>query len=542
MHLTRREALQLLLGAPLAATACRKPSHRFSGEIRGAGVEVGHRLRTPLQDATFERAVGVERHVKIAIVGAGPSGLNAAWRCQRLGEQDYVLFDLEQKAGGTALFGTDGVSHYPWGAHYVPMPSPQNRALTELLREMNVIERGRHGHFEPKEEFRVRELEERLFIDGAWRPGLYPEHGAQPEDYAELQRFQREVARWVAFRDARGRRAFAVPVSRCSDAAELKALDRISAKAWLDARGFRSRRLLWFIEYACRDDYGLTLEQTSAWAMLFYFAARADENGRDSAPFLTWPEGNGRLVKHLSQAIGPRLRTGKLVTDVVVQEDRVQLAIFDVEHSRLERWTAEHAILAVPKFLLPRIFRPFREQPPAHLEPFSYGAWMVANLHLTRRPEGAGVAWDNVIYDSQSLGYVVATHQRFQDFGPTIWTYYQPLTDPDPKRARAQLLALDHQDTCDAIVADLGRAHSDLASTLERIDLFRWGHAMVRPTPGVIWGGAREQASRPYGRVHFAHSDLSGVALFEEAQDWGVRAAEAVLRQQGRTFEPLVQA
>ena len=34
--------------------------------------------------------------------------------------------------------------------------------------------------------------------------------------------------------------------------------------------------------------------------------------------------------------------------------------------------------------------------------------------------------------------------------------------------------------------------------------------------------------SRPLGLVHFAHTDLSGLSLFEEAVHWGGRAAAEV--------------
>jgi hypothetical protein len=57
----------------------------------------------------------------------------------------------------------------------------------------------------------------------------------------------------------------------------------------------------------------------------------------------------------------------------------------------------------------------------------------------------------------------------------------------------------------------------------------RWGHAMVSPRPVFLWGGEREKATRPYRNVHFAHTDLSGVALFEEAFYHGLRAANEVL-------------
>ena len=63
----------------------------------------------------------------------------------------------------------------------------------------------------------------------------------------------------------------------------------------------------------------------------------------------------------------------------------------------------------------------------------------------------------------------------------------------------------------------------------ERVDVMRWGHAMIRPRPGFIWGQARLTAARPYRGIHFANTDLSGVALFEEAFYHGLRAADEVL-------------
>jgi hypothetical protein len=84
-------------------------------------------------------------------------------------------------------------------------------------------------------------------------------------------------------------------------------------------------------------------------------------------------------------------------------------------------------------------------------------------------------------------------------------------------------------------VLDLQTAHPDLMDYLKRVDLWRWGHAMVRPSPGFIWGPERKAAAAPRGRVHFAHCDLSGFALFEEAQYWGLRAADAVLARRRGT-------
>jgi protoporphyrinogen oxidase len=275
--------------------------------------------------------------------------------------------------------------------------------------------------------------------------------------------------------------------------------------------------------------------------MLFYFASRFHEAGESSAAFLTWPEGNGRLVSHLARSAGARLVTGQLVSDVVPDETGVDLAVLDVRSGQLRRYRADAVVLAAPQFVAAKILRPWRDAPPNHVRAFSYGAWFVANLHLSRRPRSSGheLAWDNVLYDSPSLGYVVATHQRLIDRGPTVFTYYRPLTD-DPVRARQRLSELSHADFCDAILTDLGRAHIDFEECVDRIDVWRWGHAMVRPVPGFIWSDARRKALAPAGRAHFAHSDLSGLALFEEAQDRGVRAAEAILAARGRKFASLL--
>ena len=59
--------------------------------------------------------------------------------------------------------------------------------------------------------------------------------------------------------------------------------------------------------------------------------------------------------------------------------------------------------------------------------------------------------------------------------------------------------------------------------------MFANGHAMMVPRPGLIWGEDRRLLSERRGRVHVAHSDASGLSLFEEANDRGVAAAEAVM-------------
>ena len=75
-------------------------------------------------------------------------------------------------------------------------------------------------------------------------------------------------------------------------------------------------------------------------------------------------------------------------------------------------------------------------------------------------------------------------------------------------------------------MSDLTAAHPELEDLVERLDLYLWGHAMVRPEPGVMWGNDLELRQLRCGAVSFATCDVSGLPLFEEAVFHGLRAAE----------------
>ena len=513
---------------------------------------------------------------KVVIVGGGVSGLSAAWRLLRAGFDDFVLLELEMAPGGTARSGDSPLVPYPWGAHYIPAPMKENPWLVELLSEMGLLD-GNDSDGQPRvaEQFICRDPEERIFYKGRWYEGLYLHAGASGEDEAQLQAFHREIDRWVGWRDSKGRRAFAIPTASGSDDAEVIALDKLTMAEWMDRQSFTSPRLRWLVDYGCRDDYGARMEDTSAWAGIFYFASRVARPGEDARPLVTWPEGNGHLVSHLYNKVRSRVRLGLAVTDIIPdggqdsslpQPDRepkyrraagaggsrkttptseeasrmlaphrtartIDITATDGDGQNAYGFHADNVIFAAPHFLSRHLIRPYRENPPSHIAEFEYGAWMVANLFLKDRPEARGfpLAWDNVLYESPALGYVVATHQRGLDRGPSIFTYYYPLVDRDPRQARQRLISAGWEDWADVTLTDLGHAHPDIRALTERLDVMRWGHAMIRPRPGFMWGGARRAATAPYRGIHFANTDLSGVALFEEAFYHGIRAAEEVL-------------
>ncbi len=530
MPLSRREFLLYGLGAAAGAGAAwrlfrpaSRPSSRILGEIVGASHAIGHRLR----EGRFPPPSATES-IGVAILGGGVAGLSAAWRLAKRGRTDFRVYELEAREGGTSSWGANGVTRFPWGAHYLPGPGPEAVWVRELLEEIGVVV-GHGPDGEPIYDERqiVSEPEERLFLAGAWREGLFPGEGASAEDLRQAGAFRDLMSAFRARRDAAGRRAFAIPVEASARDADLVSLDGMTMGAFLEAHGITSPRVRWWVEYACRDDFGCSLATASAWAGVHYWASRAEDG-----PLLAWPEGNGRLVRALAEAAGPRIETGRLAIRVAPEDRRVVIDLWDPRSDRVTRVTADHAVLAVPRFVAARIVEPWRDAPPAWLREFTYAPWMVANVWVDRVPQGAGfeASWDNVIHDSESLGYVVATHQMPRSApGPSVLTYYRPFVGLDPAAERERMLATRWEAWRDLVLADLSVAHPGIEASISRIDVMLWGHGMIRPTPGFVWGGARAAAATSLGRLRFAHSDLSGIALFEEAQHWGVRAAEEIL-------------
>ena len=506
---------------------------RISGAIVGASHQTGHRLREgafPEPQQTLA--------VSVVIVGGGIAGLSAGWKLAKSGFRDFVVLELEGEAGGNARWGENQISAYPWGAHYLPVPTAESTAVRELLDEMGLVQ-GFGPDNEPRYDPRhlCHAPQERLFIDGGWREGLSARDLLDPDGtgtVAALTAFETQVRRYRDYRDARGRRAFALPVAASTTDAEIVALDQLSMREYFDRAGWSSARLRWYVDYCCRDDYGCTLDTTSAWAGWHYFCSRPDD-----VEYLTWPEGNGRIVRHFMDRLAGHVDTGKLVYRLRPTTDArrdgasaggVDVDVLDTGTEIAARFRARHVIYALPRFTAPHVIEGYALPP--DLGAFTYSPWMVANLTVISLPEGA--AWDNVLYGSPSLGYVVATHQNLRIApGPSVLTYYLPLAVPNPETARTWMLERSWSDWVSLILADLAQADPDIESLVTHVDVMLWGHAMIRPVPGFVWGEARRRAGERHGAIRFAHSDMSGISLFEEAQYHGVLAAEEVMRELG---------
>jgi hypothetical protein len=537
-EITRRGCLAggaLLTGALASGCSALGPP-RFAGTLGGADFTRGHALR----DRTFPPATGPERTARLVIAGGGVAGLAAGWRLRDAGFDDFVLLELEDRAGGNARGGRNAISAYPLGAHYLPIPNREATALRRMLGQFGMIVGTDSDGAPLYDPFQVcADLDERLFWRGSWQEGLFPQTGLTATERAQHDAFERAMADYTHALGHDGKPAFAVPLACSSADPQFTALDRISFAAWLDQRGWTSVPLRAYIRYCCRDDYGTEPDAVSAWAGVHYFASRrgwtsADDRDRE----LTWPEGNARLVALMAGRIGDRIVPAHSVFGARSEDGNALIDVFDHRANASHRLRAGAAILAMPQFVAARICDQV-----GGAQGFSYAPWVVGNVSVDRHPRGPGVplAWDNVSAASDSLGYVVATHQTGSaGEGPTVLTWYMPLSAMTPGQAR-HLLLNRSLDEWQAIVADdLLDLHPDLAGAITRIDVWRWGHAMIRPTPGFLTDPDRLTARALTPPLLRAHSDLSGFSIFEEAHYRGVAAAEAAMHHLGHRFESVL--
>lgn len=535
MKVDRRTAIGI--GAASACAAAVGIAHGFggtempAGNLEGADLARGHRLR----DGGFPAPSRTEE-TGVVIAGGGVAGLAAGWTLAEAGFGDFRLLELEDRVGGNARSGRNTVSAYPLGAHYLPVPNQEAKALHHLLGKLGMIVGEHDGKPVYDPEQLCADLQERLFWRGSWQEGLIPKTGLSKQDSADLTAFQQTMGEWSQRVGDDGKPAFALPIAYSSRDPAITALDRQSFSAWLDAQGWRSPVLRAHVRYAMRDDYGTEPGQVSAWAGIHYFAGRrgwAAEGAADNE--LTWPEGNGRLARLMATRFADRIAPGRIVHRVARDGDAVLVDSFDATANEAVRTRARAAILAMPHFVATRVCPEL-----GNSAAYSYAPWLIANITVDRLPGGRGspLAWDNVSSTSNSLGYVVATHQG-PDAIPagSVLTWYLPLSDMTPADARRLLIERPADEWKRIVRDDLLAMHPDMDDAIRRIDLWRWGHAMIRPVPGFVWGRPPADPEPP---LFLAHSDLSGLSLFEEAHYHGVRAAEGAMTRLGHAHVSLL--
>ncbi|MDX1957215.1 MAG: FAD/NAD(P)-binding protein [Leptospiraceae bacterium] len=495
------------------------------GEILGANSSFGHLLRQKINKVP-EKIISIPT----IIVGAGVSGLSASWHLKKNGFHNFKILELHKNSGGNSSFGENSTSKFPLGAHYLPIPDKNAVYVIKLLEDMGIIQ-GYENNLPIYDPFYLcADPQERLFFQGSWQESLIPTRGINEEDRKEYQEFFNFIESMKTKIGRDGKKAFSIPLEDSSKDKEFLALDEISMYDFMKSKNWNSIPLNWYVEYSSRDDFGVSHKRISAWAGIHYFASRTGRGANcESGSVLTSPEGNGFLVSYLSKFSKDNLVTNTLVYKIT--EDSKILVDTIHEDGTFLRYECSNLIYAAPRFTAKYIIHDYSKISVPEIE---HAPWLIANLTLSERPKGNGVglAWDNVSCYSRSLGYIVANHQDITTLrNKIVITYYLPLDEESSSIERKKALTRTYEDWMKIILPDLEKMHNGISKTIEFASLWVWGHGMSSPGINYLWSKDRKNMLNDFGKIIFAHSDMSGISIFEEAQYRGILAAKKILRK-----------
>lgn len=507
----------------------------IKGSIKGPNAKAGHILRDklplPVPTATHE--------VKTLIIGSGISGLSAARWLKKQGHHDFELLELEDHVGGNSHSGKNDVSAYPLGAHYITIVNNEDTLITGFLQDCGVITGFENNLPVYNEYYLCFDPEERLLINGQWQEGIVPDFGLNAGDKAQVKKFFVLVDEFRKAKGYDGKYAFDIPIDNSSADNKYRALDSITFKEYLHQQKLTSVYLLWYLNYCCKDDYGQKIDKVSAWAGIHYFASRRGKAANaESNAVLTWPEGNGWLTQKLAAEVGDHVRKGNMCYSISHNEQgKVVAGVYNIAKGITSTIIADNVIMATPQFVNQRLFKDAITRPVDYAG-LNYSPWFIANITVNRLPQakGAGLCWDNVAYDTPSVGYVNAGQQTVKlTDEKRVLTWYLPLCDHEPRVARLAAYTRTYEQWMDMMIPELEYMHPGITEDIEQVECWVWGHGMIYPAINYIWGQNRKAAQQPVNNnLFFAHTDLSGVSIFEEAFHQGIRAAKQVLAIHGR--------
>jgi protoporphyrinogen oxidase len=476
----------------------------------GASAATGHCI---VRDRGNENPVkpSIRKTYPVVIIGAGVSGLTAGYLLKKSGFDDFIILEMESLYGGNSVSYHDDTLSYPYGAHYLGAINPENKPLIDFLTACGVYENG-----EPNPMHLCHDPKEKLYYNGEWHNSLLPFEALAPHERCLLQKFYDHVHSFTGKKGNDDRYIFDIPLRHSSRDPQYLKLDKITFAEYLKMNGFQSPFIDWYANYCCMDEYGSKSNEISAWAGLHYYASR-----RSNHDILTFENGNGFLVNHLVKPIKKHITTNAVVSKIQ-DSDENGFTIFYTHQNQNHVIAAEKIVMSVPAYIAEKIYTDF------HITkyPDKRTPWLVSNLIFDNLPvdKRLAIAWDNVIFDSSSLGFINSMNQSLKTFQrKLVLTHYQPLSDD--KICRLQLLNMRDEELSRFSLNELDRIYPDLKDHLIKIDLWVHGHGMCSPVIGRISDYLQNRRA-PNRNMIYCHTDRGGISIFEEAFDQGVQAFE----------------
>ncbi len=459
------------------------------------------------------------------IIGGGISGLVTAYRLGKLGITNVLVLEKEDPPGGYSRL--DGPADAPWGQAAAYTVYPYNDNLIEIYTDLDIVtglDEDDAPVLDPK--YVLKLPVNSSFIDGTFYPESWDSgidglpYDQQVKD--DLKAFKADMITWYEFTGTDGLFGFDTPTDASTADADVRALDLVTFAEYIEQRGWSPKVAEFYAPY-CRSAFGSEPSDLSAWAAINFF-------GSEFQPAMSRPGGNAHLAVALAGKVGASKIQTKCFVIQVKNQGSEEVQVTYLKDGAPKTLRAKTAVYAGPRYLasyvLPDLVAAGRNEAAS----FKYTPYIVAAVHVSKTP--AGMGYDNWIQEPMFFtDIIVADWAGLEDpesaplDRPNTLSCYCPLLGDG---RRSELLSTSFEEYEQRILDDLEKVVPGVRETVTGVDIYRWGHAMLAPGKGFVFGEARVGAQAPEGRIHFACHDVDGLPAFENAVGAAYRATAEV--------------
>ena len=472
----------------------------FSISVESAR-KFGHLIRetsqlTPTRELTTD----------YAIIGGGIAGLSAA---TQLNGKDFLLFEANNKLGGSSASGSWKDTYFSIGAHYeLAYPTNYGTEVIELLKELDVI---RFNSANQLYEF----IDDKYVIaDNSIEQCFWK--GNQLNDVLDgadgLEDFKKIL------RSFEGK----MPLPTRLIAKEYHYLNEISFTDFLSEKMTLGKDLERRISYQMLDDWGGKSDEISALAGIHYYMCRPYE--KKEVQVFSPPNGNSYFIEKMVGQLDNlhSIHVNSLARSIRETPNGVEIEIITPE-KEIVLVKAKKMIYAGQKHALKYLLKTDEA-----LFSARYAPWMVMNFICRKGIEFSSWQNDVLTDDLEFLGFVNSTKQKTRSEKYDVFTAYYCFDEKDIARfaefeenPRAIVQA-----TIQLIEEETG---TDLSAYIEHVNVHLMGHAMPIPIPNYL---NFKDAPSYSENIAFAGVDTGRLPVFYEACDSGIQAARKLLNSE----------
>jgi len=547
-------------------------------------LNAAHKLRDGAYGPTLKNVIDGGERYDVVIVGAGLSGLTAAWTIKQKGNgtKRVLMLDNHPIFGGEAKqneFIVGGVKMTaPQGSNQFGVPRAGSNNLTDqiwtdlaLPREFAYeephadvgglrIPLDNYAHMDGVNEYQI---DIGYNFNGTWHKNIWQNDLADAPFSEEVKA---DLLKW---------RTMTPPQTPREE------LDRITYANYLEKTLGLRPEVTKYITPVVGLINGASPDGVSAHAASqIGMPGVSRPRGRTGSLPRSFPGGNATIARHFVKSLVPDGISGEKNHDGVFDGKadfakldrasnttrmRMGATVVRVAHAgngvvvtyekggRLHSVRADRVVMASGGWINKHVIGDMPADMRAAYDRFVYAPAMVVNVALNnwRFMHKLGISaarWfsDDFGFSCNIRRPMIAGAQRqtMHPDKPTVLTFYMGLYAPGLSAAeqgqlgRAQLFSTSYADYERKLRAHMTQLFSapgfDARRDIAGIILNRWGHARMLQPPGFFYGtdGAlspREVVQKGFGRVVIGHSELNGHQSMTGAMSQGARAAEQVL-------------